>query len=256
VKSPKQVLSEWAVARDARDGIVTFGRRGDLFFVTAVALGLPWLAAVVVPFLAPLVPLIDPRHYWFLQTAHQLSSFALTIGVMKAVSRRPLRDWGLNLRNPKAGVVLALFFVAVTAVPTFLLVETAPRPTVAISVPEIVAVLLTHFLIIGFTQEVLFRGFVMTFLRRQWPGELRIARLEVPVAGILATVIFVLAHVKLSPPWIWPAQLGFAAGYGLFYAVAFHRTGSLLGPSLAHGWSNAAYVAMLLVKYAFGSGAA
>jgi membrane protease YdiL (CAAX protease family) len=178
----------------------------------------------------------------------------LTIAVMKAVSRRPLRDWGLNLRNPKASVAFVLLFAAITAVPTYLLAENAPRPTTAISTVEIVVVLLTHFLIIGFTQEVLFRGFVMTFLRGQWPGELRFARWQVPVTGILATVIFVLAHVKLSPPWIWPAQLGFAAGYGLLYAVAFHRTGSLLGPSLAHGWSNTAYVAMLLVKYALDRG--
>lgn len=232
-----------------RDGILSWGPRRDLLFVTAVALALPWLAAIVVPLVAPLVPRVDPRQYWFLQTAHQLSSLALTIAVMKMVSNRPLRDWGFNLRNAREGIGLALLFVVLTAVPIYLLMESAPQPTTPISNAEIAAVLLTHFFVIGFTQEVLFRGFVMTFLARQWPGILRLGPVELPAAGLWAAVIFALAHVKPSPPYFWTAQLAFAFVYGIFYAIAFHRTRSLLGPSLAHGYSNTAYVGLLLVKH-------
>ena len=58
-----------------------------------------------------------------------------------------------------------------------------------------------------------------------------------------------LAHVKFAPPFIWPAQLVEAFVFGLAYAFMFQRTGSLLGCSLAHGFSNTIYVAMLLIKY-------
>ena len=124
----------------------------------------------------------------------------------------------------------------------------APQPTSSITAGAIVAVLITHLFVIGSTQEVLFRGFVMGFLENRWPTIYRLGPVKVPLSGLIAAVIFTLAHVKPFPPYAWPAQLAFSFIYGVIYAVMYRHTRSLLGPALAHGYSNAAYVAMMMLK--------
>lgn len=230
-------------------GVVTFGRRTDLAFAAAAALAIPWLASVAVPLAIPLVPVLDPGRYWLLQTVHQLAALGLTLAIMRGVSRQPWSAWGLNLRNAKQGILLAVGFAVVVSVPLYLLMGKAPAPASALTPAAVVAILATHFLVIGATQEVLFRGFVMGFLENRWPAIYRAGGWELPLRGLLAAVIFMLAHVKPFPPFFWPEQLALSLGFGLLYAIIYHRTRSLLGPALAHGYSNTAYVAMLMLKF-------
>ncbi len=231
-------------------GTVTFGRNADLLFAAAIALAIPWLASVVVPLAAPLLPMLDPERYWVLQTVHQIGALALTLMTIRLVSRRRWADWGLNLRHAGLGISMAVGFAIVVSVPIYFLMDAAPPPTTPITPWAIVAVLTTHLLVIGTTQEVLYRGFVMGFLENRWPTVYRLGGMEIPVRGLIAAVIFMLSHVKPLPPFVWPMQLMFALIYGVVYAFMYHRTRSLLGPALAHGYSNTAYVAMLLLKYA------
>ena len=223
------------------NGTLTLGRVGDLIFVAALVLAIPWIAAIVVPLLEPIAPRIDPHDYWFLPTAHQLASLVLTLAAMRVLSTRTWSEWGFNLQRAGLGLLLALGFAIVTTPALYLLMEQQATPTTSISTAEIVAVLVTHFLVIGFTQEVLFRGFAMTMLGVHWPV----------AAGVWATVIFTLAHVKFAPTNSWLSQFSLAFVFGLLYAIMFHRTKSLLGPALAHGYSNTIYVIMLLLKHAF-----
>jgi membrane protease YdiL (CAAX protease family) len=223
------------------DGTVSFGRAGDLAFVAVLVLAIPWLAAGVLPLVAPSARRIDPHDYWLMPTVHQLVSLLLTLIVMRLVSTRSWADWGFNLKRPGTSLALALAFGLVTTPALYLLMDQQPAPTHPIAGAEIGAVLFTHFLVIGFTQEVLFRGFSMTMLKAKWPIG----------AGVWAAAIFTAAHVKFAPPYIWPAQLAFAFVFGLLYALMFQRTNSLLGPSIAHGFSNTVYVAMMLLKHAF-----
>ncbi|MFQ5950744.1 MAG: type II CAAX prenyl endopeptidase Rce1 family protein [Candidatus Geothermarchaeales archaeon] len=62
-------------------------------------------------------------------------------------------------------------------------------------------------------------------------------------AGILAAILFMLAHIgfTFSPFAITHFSLSqqfLAFVHGLYYAIVFHRTGSLLGPIISHGYSN------------------
>jgi membrane protease YdiL (CAAX protease family) len=222
------------------DGTLTLGRWPDLFLVTFVVLALPYLATVFVPLVAPLAHRLDPHDYWIQPTAHQLGSLLLTLVLMRLLSKRSWSQWGFNLQRAKQGLLLAALFAVLVTPVQYLLMDAQPAPTTSISTSQIVAVLLTHFFIIGFTQEVLFRAFAMGMLAQQWPK----------AAGLAAAVIFTLAHVKFSPPFVWPAQIAEAFVFGLAYAYMYQRTGSLLGCSLAHGFSNTIYVIMLLLKYA------
>lgn len=234
--SPLRPWSRAAVV----DGTLTLGRWPDLFLLTIVVLTLPYLAAIVVPLVEPFAQRIDPHDYWLKPTAHQLGSLLLTLALMRLLSRRSWSQWGFNLHRARLGLVLAAIFAVLVTPVQYLLMDAQPAPTTAISTGQIVAVLLAHFFVIGFTQEVLFRAFTMGMLTQHWPK----------AAGLIAAVIFTLAHVKFSPPFIWPAQIAEAFVFGLAYAYMFQRTGSLLGCSLAHGFSNTIYVIMLLIKYA------
>ncbi len=226
---------------------MTFGRWRDLSFAALVALGLPWIAAAIIPF-AKQRP-FDPNGYWLPPTAHQLGMLVLALVVMKAVSRRPLRDWGFNANEPGQSLRHVVTFGVLFTLPLYLLMESQPAPQGSISPADAVAVLVTHFFVIGFTQEVLFRGFVIGFLSTHWPRVLRLGPIEVSSAGLWAALIFTLAHVKPTEPYIWPMQLVFAFVFGLAYAAMYTRTRSLLGVSLAHGYSNTIYVAMTMWKF-------
>jgi membrane protease YdiL (CAAX protease family) len=221
------------------DGTWSLGRVPDLLLVSLIVLALPWLAAIAVLPVASLAARIDPFDYWLKPTAHQLGALGLTLLLMRVLSTRSWADWGFNLRRLGASLGMAALFALLTTPALYLLMERQPVPTTPISASQIVAVLLTHFLIIGFTQEVLFRAFAMGMLQQHWRR----------AAGVIAAFLFMLAHVKLSPPYFWPEQLALSFVFGCLYALMYTRTGSLLGPSLAHGFSNTIFVAMLMLEH-------
>lgn len=248
VASPWLVLLARRIA--VRDRTVTFGKFRDLLFVASVVFALPWVATVFMPLAFPLVGFVDPQQYWLLQTVHQIAALVLTMLVMRAVSTRSWSEWGFNLHGWKTSLFMAGGFALIVSGPIYLLAEAQPPSTGTIDTFGIVAILTTHLLVIGATQEVLYRGFAMRFLEQHWPGRIGRGAISIPVTGLIAAVIFSLGHIKPVEPYVWPAQLVAALVYGIAYAIMFDRTRSLLGPALAHGFTNAAFVAVLMWKFA------
>lgn len=226
------------------DRTVTFGKWRDLLAASVATLAIPYLASVFIPLGVPIKDRVDPSGYWFLPTLHQVVAALLAVVVIRFVSTKPLAEWGFNLRHWGKSLALVAAFVAITIGPIYLHAQQAPPATGSLSVGAIVAVLATHFFVISTTQEILYRGFLLGFLQRHW-GQARL--LGISHAGWWATLIFVASHIKPYPPFVWPAQLGLSLVYGWFYARATESTGSLLGASLAHGFSNTAYVACLML---------
>ncbi len=98
-------------------------------------------------------------------------------------------------------------------------------------------------LLSGTAEEPLFRGMLMTVLGKYLRGTYRIGNFEIPSSGVVAAILFTLAHVgfTLSPFAITDFSLFNVIGafvLGLFFASVFHRTGSLLGPIIMHGYAN------------------
>jgi uncharacterized protein len=228
----------------------TFGRWGDLLFATTTVVVLPLIAGFPLPLLRGLCARLDPYQYWLPQTVHQISQALLAILLMRVFSRMPLREWGFNAREWRLSLRVVGLFYVIWLIPAYWLVQRAPVPTTPITVSEMTAVLVSHFVITGFTQEILFRGFVMTYLSNQWKGGYEWKGWRLSSAGILSAVLFMLAHVKLSPLSVEVWQLAVSFVLGLYYAILFERTKSLLGPSLSHNDSNGAYVLLLIAKYA------
>jgi hypothetical protein len=243
-----QPIRPWVARRfsgaSVDDRTVTFGKWRDLLAASVVTLAIPYLASVFIPLGLPIKNRVDPSGYWFLPTLHQIVAALLAIGVIWLVSTKPLAEWGFNLRHWGKSLAFFAAFVAITIGPIYFHARQAPPATGSISVGGIVAILATHFLVISTTQEILYRGFLLGFLRRHW-GQAQL--LGISHAGWWATLVFVVSHIKPYPPFVWPAQLGLSLAYGWFYVRATESTGSLLGASLAHGFSNAAYVACLML---------
>jgi membrane protease YdiL (CAAX protease family) len=53
----------------------------------------------------------------------------------------------------------------------------------------------------GPAEEILFRGFFQSFLRKFWPEIWHLGKVDLPVAGLITALIFSLVHINytLSP---------------------------------------------------------
>jgi membrane protease YdiL (CAAX protease family) len=84
------------------------------------------------------------------------------------------------------------------------------------------------------------------------PGNLKIGKLTISYSVIISTLLFSLAHIginynTLSIESINYMQLIFTFGLGMFYAVMREKSGSLLGPIIAHGISDGSITVIQLV---------
>ncbi len=105
----------------------------------------------------------------------------------------------------------------------------------------------------GTCEEPLFRGFAITVLAQSWKGKIRINKTDFSTAGIIAALLFALAHISFGLyPFeiyhLYPTQLLAAFGYGLLYAVIFQKNTSLLIPIILH---NAANVIAITIQCLF-----
>lgn len=198
---------------------------------------------------------------------HHFWQMALALAAIGLLGRGRWREWGLNLRNREESIRLLGKFVFVYGV-YFLgigfvlqLAFTSPSPPGhPMTTAHIVGRLAFGFLFVGASEEILFRGLIHTYLGRYWKGVWRWRDWELPAAGLIAALLFTLAHVGLSfGPFrithLYAPQLAMAFVLGIFYSVAYHRTGSLLAPILAHNFSDGAlWASEYLLFWLAGSG--
>ncbi len=83
----------------------------------------------------------------------------------------------------------------------------------------------------------------MTVLGKYWRGTYRIGHVEIPSVAIVATIFFLLGHIGFTfSPFAMTTvslyQQFWIFVLGLYKAILFHRTGSLLGPIVTHNYTN------------------
>lgn len=204
-------------------------------------------------------PLLQERGSWLHYVNHHTVQMLLALALIGLLGRGRFAAWGLNLRNAGESwrlltrgffPILLVTLLAghalvplLTATPPARFAEGLPRPV------DLAGMLFFSFLLVGLSEEIVFRGLFQTALARFWRGSVRIAGVEVPTAGLWAAVIFTIAHVSfvLAPPWIAqadPRQLVLAFVLGIYYARAYRSTGSLLAPVLAHNAVNGGILAV------------
>jgi uncharacterized protein len=235
---------------DLQDASI-FQRALALVFVFGLYFAIQFLTRLMAVY--PYLGLPDDltRHgSWVQLIDHHLWQMLLALAAIGILSRGRWRKWGLNLWNWGESMRLigrflryyGVYFIGIGFVIQWFFFPT-PQIDHPMTVTHIAGRLLFGFLFVGLSEEILFRGLFQTYLSRFWRGVQRWGDVEMPVAGILAALIFTVAHINftivpfhithLSIP-----QLLMALVLGLFYAFAYHRTGSLLAPILTHNLSD------------------
>lgn len=151
----------------------------------------------------------------------------------------PAAELGLSFRRPLNSVKLfglvCLVFLPPFLVAFYLYEYLANDAHIVLRVPEQLGrAAALHFLYFALPEEFLFRGYIQKRLGRVMPKILRFARIELPVAGVMAAALFAAAHVAYEASW-YRILVFFPA---LVFAWLRYRTGSVLAPVLFHGTCN------------------
>lgn len=186
---------------------------------------------------------------WLYMTIHHVVQALLALVAIAVLGKFRFHRWGLNLDNARESLWLvrmfSLWFALIIAVSVVLQIATGAtsiykRPQTP---DHILGGLFFMWVISGISEEILFRGLFQTWFARFWRGTVMLAGVEVPTAGLIAAALFALVHINFSfrtfeITHFSLMQVALAFALGIFYAVAYRRTGSLLAPALAHNVAN------------------
>lgn len=186
---------------------------------------------------------------WLYMTVHHVVQALLALLVIAVLSGFRFGAWGLNLDNARASIDLVkrftVWFGVIIAVGLVMQLATGATSIYdgPLRLDHMVGGLFFMWVVSGVSEEILFRGLFQTWFARFWSRVVKVAGVEIPVAGIVAAIFFAVVHINFSIiTWeithFSPMQIALAFVLGLFYAVAYHKTGSLLAPALAHNIAN------------------
>ena len=215
--------------------ILLFGLIGvglvDIYASTAEEMFRPWSMVILTS--ASLTFVVGPYYY---VRKHGLSS--KTIGVRDMLS--PL--------NCILGIGVGFLMFAGNYVFSWIITEVFSIPTggdsllMAHDIYELFGWMIVMFVFVGFTEEMLFRGFLQRRMEMYFKG-----RGDGTNAGwkalIITSFIFAVIHLDLIG-LATRFMLGMLLGY-----LAQKTNYSLLGPSVAHGLNNAIVVVLLSVPF-------
>lgn len=228
----------------------SLGKAGDLLVAVLAVTFIPRLVSVLTKQVYPFVSSLDPDNVFLYQSSRHILLLFLAMVLMKLWLTRRLKDYGFNLNDHKRSIRIFLWFSLIYLVPVFfvnvlphIISGNPPWFRYPLSARNIACKLGYMYLLSGTGEEPLCRGFVIVLLSQSWKKVFRIWRIEISMAGLIATALFMYAHIKFTvfPFEItyisWPQQV-WALGLGLYYAIVFQKTKSLLCPVLSHGYSN------------------
>ena len=197
------------------------------------------------PHVYPLLGLTDltnQQHPWIILYANHAWEVIIALLVIVAFGGRGWREWGgLVLKQPPLSLRLL-------GTPFPLAVKLTPL--------DITAHLLFELVVSGVSEDIWFRGMDQSILGANWTGVLRMGKLELPVAGMLAALVFGIGHLPftIAPPWASPnlanpftllnAFVAFLLG--LYYAWTRRRTGDIWAAAAAHGIFNFVSAAVMI----------
>lgn len=153
-------------------------------------------------------------------------------------------DYGLHWPRGKTYIGPALAWGAFFGVLT-MLIDYAPQiiahtrsdPARAPSGAVLWARILFEGLYVGPTEEIPFRGLLVTYLTVSMPGTLRMGRYEISGAGVIVAVLFALMHATTFATGHWVEAIGqqfYAFVLGILYAYWLEKSRSVVAASIGH----------------------
>lgn len=228
---------------------------------TALGMVLLVLGTIIIMFPLMMTPLIVVDIYSFYIYIDPLAMIILTVAEVGFVippllyiRKRGLPKSALGIKNMRSvvdallGIFIGLLMVGANIAISWLVSYTTGPPApgaegflVARNIGEMIAWILVMFIFVGFTEELLFRGFMQRRMEMYFRG--RGSSNYRLLALVISSFIFAIIHFDL---------IGLPARFvlGLFLGdLAQRRNYNLLGPSVAHGFNNALVIVLTTLGF-------
>jgi len=156
---------------------------------------------------------------------------------------------GLDARQLRPWYLLSLIIIAANAV----LAVASPPANVHVDGVTLVAELVALALVVGPSEELLFRGVIQTSLNGSIHAAMRWRGWRLPLGTLLAAVLFGVFHLVnlgFQPLAATLEQVAVGIAFGLVIGVLYDRTRNLVGASLFHSVTDFSGAALPLLAYA------
>ena len=204
--------------------------------------------------LSNLINTNDPRKGVLILIVQELLQLGAAILIFKVLFKRNINQLGFNLKNKKLSLkIFAIFCIVwLLVIVTYYIIAFifdkslwhsllhSPLP----SKDYAIAYIGFEAIFPGLCEETLFRGLILyTLLSYGWANGIKLGKIKISYGAILTGIIFMCAHIyyEILPFEITHlnyTQLLMAFSLGIFQAMTYEKTGSLLSPILAHNFSN------------------
>ena len=194
-----------------------------------MALRARWIPGVVATYLA---------HAW-------MAAIALTWYFLLG---RHFPIGGVDARQLSPWYLLSLVITAVHAVVAF----AAPPTSMHVNPVTLAAQLVALALVVGPSEELLFRGVIQTSLNRSIHAAMRWRGWRLPLGTLFAAVLFGLFHlvnIGFQPLAATLEQVAVGIALGLVIGVLYDRTGNLIGAGLFHSVADFSGTALPFLAY-------
>ena len=155
---------------------------------------------------------------------------------------------GVDARQLRPWYLLSLVITAVNAVVAF----AAPPASMHVNPVTLAAQLVALALVVGPSEELLFRGVIQTSLNRSIHAAMRWRGWRLPLGTLFAAVLFGLFHlvnIGFQPLAATLEQVAVGIALGLVIGVLYDRTGNLIGASLFHSVADFSGTALPFLAY-------
>lgn len=197
---------------------------------------------------------IDPYNLFARISVHHILQMAVTIIVIVILSKKMSLDFGFRLGDTKTGIKLTTIFlsgmfayIAVSSV-IMLLANKSFQHSYPLNTTNVLGTLGFQLFLSGTSEEILFRAFPITILIQyaDMTKRIKIGKIDISVANLIAAVFFAIAHIKLSfQPFTITYSVGqllFSFACGIADGYVYEKSKSVLYPMIMHSMTNVAVV--------------
>jgi uncharacterized protein len=197
---------------------------------------------------------------WSALIANHAVMLMIALALIAWFTRGNFSQYGLQWPKHRNYVISALawgaaFGLLMTVADYFpqILRHSPPPEHLALTPGNIGGWLFFEWIFVGPTEEIPFRGLLLTFLMQRTSGRVRLARYDMHIAGVILALLFALAHLTsfwTENLWMALGQQIYAFALGILYAYWREKSGSLLAPIIGHNVSDGVeYVLMFLMTW-------